>query len=124
MSGAGPSTGWQPPGAAQNTFTPGHAVDPTSTVEISIRYSELEDMDVFSKSDMEKQRLLTTHWSHIFKRNLSCITNLKKDNCYDLMSTIVIMIPHIWRIMTLSDPWSAVLERLLLNKEKDLPDIW
>ena len=51
MSGAGPSTGWQPPGAAQNTFTPGHAVDPTSTVEISIRCSELEDMDVFSKSD-------------------------------------------------------------------------
>jgi len=51
MSGAGPSTGWQPPGSAQNTFTPGHAVDPTSTVEISIRCSELEDMDVFSKSD-------------------------------------------------------------------------
>jgi len=51
MSGAGPSTGWQPSGSAQNSFTPGHAVDPTSTVEISIRCSELEDMDVFSKSD-------------------------------------------------------------------------
>merc|ERR1719317_1063522 len=44
MGSQGP--GWQPPG-----FTPGQAVIPTSTVEISISCSQLEDMDVFSKSD-------------------------------------------------------------------------
>jgi len=51
MSSVGAS--WQPPGAggAQNTFSPGQAVDPTSTVELSIRCSNLTDMDVFSKSD-------------------------------------------------------------------------
>merc|ERR1712013_449771 len=44
MGSQGP--GWQPPG-----FTPGQAVIPTSTVEISISCNQLEDMDVFSKSD-------------------------------------------------------------------------
>merc|ERR1712013_465426 len=44
MGSQGP--GWQPPG-----FTPGQAVIPTSTEEISISCNQLEDMDVFSKSD-------------------------------------------------------------------------
>merc|ERR1712013_432083 len=44
MGSQGP--GWQPPG-----FSPGQAVISTSTVEISISCSQLEDMDVFSKSD-------------------------------------------------------------------------
>jgi len=39
------------PGSTQNNFTPGHAAAPTSTVEISVSCSQLEDMDVFSKSD-------------------------------------------------------------------------
>jgi len=43
--------GWRPPGSPQNNFSPGQAVVPTSTVEISIYCSQLEDMDVFSKSD-------------------------------------------------------------------------
>jgi len=43
---------WQPPGqGGANTFAPGQAVDPTSTVELSIRCSNLADLDVFSKSD-------------------------------------------------------------------------
>jgi len=37
--------------AGQNNFSPGQAVAPTSTVEISISCSQLEDMDTFSKSD-------------------------------------------------------------------------
>lgn len=56
MSGAGASNSWRPPGpggshSGQNMFAPGRAVEPTSTVEISIRCKDLEDMDVFSKSD-------------------------------------------------------------------------
>ena len=39
------------PGSAESNFSPGHAAVPTSTVEISISCSQLEDMDVFSKSD-------------------------------------------------------------------------
>ena len=51
MSSSGAS--WQPPGhgGATNTFSPGQALDPTSTVELSIRCTNLADMDVFSKSD-------------------------------------------------------------------------
>ena len=54
MSSVGAS--WQPPGPGgahtnQNTFSPGQAIEPTSTVELSIRCSNLADMDVFSKSD-------------------------------------------------------------------------
>jgi len=51
MSSSGAS--WQPPGQGgdQNTFTPGQALEPTSTVELSIRCTNLADMDVFSKSD-------------------------------------------------------------------------
>jgi len=37
--------------AGENNFSPGQAVAPTSTVEISISCSKLEDMDTFSKSD-------------------------------------------------------------------------
>eukprot|EP00092_Neocalanus_flemingeri_P106493 GFUD01136651.1.p1 GENE.GFUD01136651.1~~GFUD01136651.1.p1 ORF type:complete len:613 (+),score=118.61 GFUD01136651.1:100-1938(+) len=56
MNAVGASTGWQPPGPGgahgnQNSFTPGQAVEPTSTVELSIRCRDLADMDVFSKSD-------------------------------------------------------------------------
>jgi len=52
MSAVGAGTGWQPPGHnGQSNFTPGQAVEPTSTVELSIRCSNLADMDVFSKSD-------------------------------------------------------------------------
>jgi len=51
MSVAGQGPGWQPHGSAQNNFSPGQAVVPTSSVEISISCSQLEDMDVFSKSD-------------------------------------------------------------------------
>jgi len=56
MNGVGASTSWQPPGpggthASQNTFSPGQAVVPTSTVELSVRCKDLADMDVFSKSD-------------------------------------------------------------------------
>merc|ERR1711913_8166 len=51
MSVAGQGPGWQPHGSAQNNFSPGQAVVPTSSVEISISCNQLEDMDVFSKSD-------------------------------------------------------------------------
>merc|ERR1712126_10538 len=40
---------WQPPGMQE--FTPGHAVAPSSKVELTISCSKLADMDVFSKSD-------------------------------------------------------------------------
>jgi len=46
MAGQGPA--WQSHGP---NFSPGQAMVPTSTVEISISCSQLEDMDVFSKSD-------------------------------------------------------------------------
>jgi len=47
MSSVG--TTWQPPG--QGGFAPGQAVEPTSTVELSIKCNNLADLDVFSKSD-------------------------------------------------------------------------
>ena len=42
---------WTPPGGPGGQFTPGQALAPTSTVELSISCNELADMDVFSKSD-------------------------------------------------------------------------
>lgn len=49
MSGVGVGS-WQPPGQT-STFSPGQAVAPTSTVELSVACREITDMDVFSKSD-------------------------------------------------------------------------
>jgi len=37
--------------SSASTFSPGHALNPETRVEVSIRCNDLEDMDVFSKSD-------------------------------------------------------------------------
>ena len=47
------SSNWQPSGGPETGggFVPGQSVAPTTTVELSLTCSKLEDMDVFSKSD-------------------------------------------------------------------------
>ena len=48
------SSSWQPsagPATQGAGFAPGQSVAPTTTVELSMNCSKLEDMDVFSKSD-------------------------------------------------------------------------